>query len=62
MRPSNDIELSPDPSRRKELAAIFAAAILRLRARAALASDPVSNPAETGLEVPATTVLSGHHG
>ncbi|MBX3452851.1 MAG: hypothetical protein KF777_25160 [Planctomycetaceae bacterium] len=62
MRPCNDNDQAPEDQRRTELAAIFAAAILRLRQRIALAGSDVPNEAETCLEVPAETVLSGHHG
>lgn len=57
-----DTDPSPDDQRRTELASIFAAAILRLRRRVALAGPDVPDKAETCLEVPAETVLSGHHG
>lgn len=62
MRPSADSEpIAPDP-RRAELASIFAAAILRLRRRLAFVEQTPRNRAETCLEVPSETVLSGHHG
>jgi hypothetical protein len=62
MRPSNDVEPAPKDPRRTELACIFAAAILRLRQRVAFVDDDSRNGAKTCLEVPAETVLSGHHG
>jgi hypothetical protein len=62
MCPHDDpADLSPD-GRRAELASIFAAAILRLHARAALAPDPDSDAGSTCLEVPSEAVLSDHHG
>ena len=66
MRPDDPSLLTPG-ERRAELAAIFAAGILRLRARAALPSDtspPEISPdsAAERLEVPAETVLSVVHG
>ena len=63
------IALTPD-QRRREVAALLAAGLLRLRDRAAL-SAPLGeqpgpeNPRESGrdsLEVPAGTVLSVHSG
>ena len=62
MRRSNDTNSSPENERRPELASIFAAAILRLHRRIALTSPEISDKSETCLEVPAETVLSGHHG
>ena len=62
MRQFDDTDPSPDDQRRTELASIFAAAILRLRRRVALAGSDVPDKAETCLEAPAETVLSGHHG
>jgi hypothetical protein len=67
MRPIDDsVPFTPD-ERLSELAGIFAAGILRLRARAALLTDdpapeilPESWP--TCLEVSAKTVLSVHTG
>lgn len=62
MHPSDDhIALSRD-DRLADLASIFAAAILRLRTRAALVSEPGPDAGSTCLEVPAETVPSGHHG
>jgi hypothetical protein len=66
VRPSSaDRFLTPD-SRLREVAAILAAGLLRLSARAALAADlgehsALGNPPESGptcLEVPHETVLS----
>ena len=62
MCPSDVLDPSTDDRRRTELAAIFASAILRLRRRIALAGSDVPDEAETCLEVPSETVLSGHHG
>ena len=62
MRRSNDTDASPKDQCRTEIASIFAAAILRLRRRIALAGSDVPDEAETCLEVPWETVLSGHHG
>lgn len=66
MRPDDPSLLTPN-ERRAELAAIFAAGILRLHARTAIPSD--DPPAEISpesatacLEVPAETVLSVIHG
>ena len=66
MRPDDPSLLTPS-ERHAELAAIFAAGILRLRARAALPGDsssPEISPdlAAERLEVPAETVLSVVHG
>jgi len=62
MRPFDDpAHLSPD-ARLSELASIFAAAILRLRARFALATEPAPNAGSACLEVPSETVLSDHDG
>jgi len=62
MRPFDDhARLSPD-ARLTELASIFAAAILRLHARTALATESEPNAGSTCLEVPAETVLSDHDG
>ena len=55
------LPLAPS-DRLTELASIFAAAILRLRLRAALVSEPGPDVGSTCLEVPPETVLSGHHG
>jgi hypothetical protein len=62
MRPSIDDEPTPNDPRRTELASNFAAAILRLRRRVVFDEPPPRNAVETCLEVPAETVLSGHHG
>ena len=62
MRRPDDPDSPPEDHRRTELASIFATAILRLRRRIALAGSDVSGESETCLEVPAETVLSGHHG
>ena len=62
MRRSNDTNSSPENERRSELASTFAAAILRLHRRIALTSPEISDKSKTCLEVPAETVLSGHHG
>jgi hypothetical protein len=70
MRPDLDPSLLTLDERRREVAAILAAGLLRLRARAALPTDPGQVPGpenlpETGpdcLEVPAETVLSVHTG
>jgi hypothetical protein len=66
MRPDDPSLLTPN-QRRAELAAIFAAGILRLRARAALSGESTSpeispDSAAERLEVPAETVLSVVHG
>ena len=61
MHPSDDLAALSREERLTELASILAAAILRLRARDPLMTDPGSEAA-TCLEVPAETVLSGHHG
>jgi hypothetical protein len=66
MRPDDPSSLTPD-RRRAELAAIFAASILRLQARVALSGDtpfPEISPdsAAECLEVPGETVLSVIHG
>lgn len=62
MRPFDDpAHLSPD-ARLTELASIFAAAILRLRARTALATESEPNAGSACLEVPSETVLSDHDG
>ena len=62
MYPGDELSALSRDHRLTELATIFAAAILRLRARAALVAEPESDSASTCLEVPAETVLSGHHG
>lgn len=62
MRRPDDTDPSPQKTYRAELAAIFAAAILRLHQRMALAPSESSEEAKTCPEVPAETVLSGHHG
>jgi|GEM_PF-1339257 len=54
MRRSDDTDPPPDDQRRTELALIFAAAILRLRQRIALADSDVPDEAETCLEVTAS--------
>ena len=68
MRPFDDSLLTPD-ERRAEVANVFAAAILRLHARAALLDEKAVADAEKppksaspGLEVPDETVLSVHNG
>ena len=61
MYPSDDLAALSREERLTELASILAAAILRLRARDALMTEH-SSEAATCLEVPAETVLSGHHG
>ena len=67
MRPIDDATFLTPDERLDEVASIFAAGLLRLRARAALPGDdptpeilPDSGP--TFLEVPAETVLSVHSG
>ena len=62
MRRPDDTDPPPEDQRRTELASIFAAAILRLRRRNALPDSDFPEAAETCLEVPSETVLSGHHG
>ena len=62
MRRPDDTDPPPGDQCRVELASIFAAAILRLRRRKALPDSEFSDDAETCLEVPSETVLSGHHG
>jgi hypothetical protein len=52
---------SPD-ARLREVAAILATAILRLRGRAALPNKVPSDSAPTGLEVSPETRLSVHRG
>lgn len=66
MRPDDPSLLTPN-ERRAELAAIFAAGILRLRVRAAVPDDTSSpqvspDSADERFEVPAETVLSVVHG
>lgn len=61
MHPDDLVAISRG-DRLAELASIFAAAILRLRARAALISEPGPDAGSTCLEVPPKTVLSDHHG
>jgi hypothetical protein len=62
MRPIDDPARPSPNARLAELASIFAAAILRLHRRIDFADPPPRNGVETCLEVPAETVLSGHHG
>ncbi|MDG2127323.1 MAG: hypothetical protein P8K08_04970 [Fuerstiella sp.] len=62
MRRSDDTDQPLENKRRSELASIFAAAILQLQRRISLTGSNVSEKSETCLEVPAETVLSGHHG
>jgi hypothetical protein len=70
MRPETDPARMTADQRLREVAAILAAGLLRLRARSALPTDPGQVPGpenlpETGpdrLEVPAETVLSVHTG
>lgn len=54
-------EMNAD-QRTAELAAILAGAISRLYQRYALVGDQRPSKAETCLEVPGETVLTGHHG
>jgi hypothetical protein len=62
----NNPDLPTPEQRRRDIAAILAAGILRLRARAALTSakslEKPENSAANCLEVSAKTVLSGHRG
>lgn len=70
MRPHDDPATMTADERLREVAAILAAGILRLRSRAALPADPgkhsgLKNSPESrqdGLEVSAETVLSVHRG
>jgi hypothetical protein len=70
MRPETDPARMTAGERLREVAAILAAGLLRLRARSALPTDPGQVPGpenlpETGpdcLEVPSETVLSVHTG
>jgi hypothetical protein len=70
VRPDADPACMTPDERLREVAAILAAGILRLRARTALPADPdehpgPENPRETGqdcLEVRPETVLSVHAG
>jgi hypothetical protein len=70
MRPHDDPAAMTADERLREVAAILAAGIPRLRSRAALPADPTEhsgpeNPPESGpacLEVPEKTVLSVHAG
>jgi hypothetical protein len=70
MRPHDDPARMTADERLREVAAILAAGLLRLRSRAALPIDPgqvpsPENPPETGqdrLEVRPETVLSVHAG
>lgn len=62
MRPFDDPALLSPDARLDELASVFAAAILRLRTRAALATESDLNDGSTCLEVSSETVLSGHDG
>lgn len=66
MRPDADpARMTPD-ERLREIAAIFASGLLRLRARTALSTDPdAKNLSKTGqdsLELSAETSLSVHTG
>lgn len=61
MRQTDD-EPSSEDTRLTELASIFAAAILRLRHRIVWSEEESTDGTKTCLEVPAETVLSGHHG
>lgn len=69
MRLTDDVsELTPD-HRRRELVAILAAGVLRLRQRRLRAGEPAAPPSKTApdsaagrLEVEAETVLSVHSG
>jgi len=68
MRPIDDVsELTPD-QRRRELVAILAAGVLRLRQRRLRAGEPAAPPdtspksSAAGLDVGAETVLSVHTG
>jgi hypothetical protein len=62
----HDPDLPTPEQRRRDIAAILAAGILRLRARAALAPTfdlgKTENSAPNCLEVSGQTVLSGHQG
>jgi hypothetical protein len=70
MRPHDDPAAMTADERLREVAAILAAGLLRLRDRSALPAEPGQVPGpenlpETGpdgLEVPAETVLSVHTG
>jgi hypothetical protein len=70
MRPETDPARMTADERLREVAAILAAGLFRLRARSALPTNPGQVPGpenlpETGpdcLEVPAETVLSVHTG
>ena len=70
MRPHDDPAAMTVDERLREVAAILAAGILRLRSRAALPADPGQRPGEKNLpefdqdclEVSAETVLSVHRG
>lgn len=62
MRRRDDTNAFREETSRLELAAIFAAAILRLSKRIPLTDSEYSDEAGTCLEVPPETVLSGHHG
>jgi len=62
VRQSDDTDPTPQDRSSSELATIFAAAILRQRRRIALTGSEVPDESKTCLEVPANTVLSGHHG
>jgi hypothetical protein len=69
MRPFDNSDLTPQ-DRFREIAAVLATGVLRLRDRAALAAEPgehlaPKNPEKTGdscLELPGKTVLSVHTG
>ena len=61
MRQTDD-EPAPEDTRLTELASIFAVAILRLRHRIVWIDEESAGGTKTCLEVPAETVLSGHHG
>jgi hypothetical protein len=69
MRPFDNSDLTPQ-DRFREIAALLAVGVLRLRSRAATSADPdehsaPENPQKTGdscLELSAQTVLSVHTG
>jgi hypothetical protein len=70
MRPDADPAFMTSEERLREVASIFAAGLLRLRARAALPTDPgqipepenLSKSGQDCLEVSPETVLSVHTG
>lgn len=62
MRRTDETDPSPENHRRTELASICAAAILRLRQRAASPESESPNQASTCLEFPSETVLSVQNG